>query len=726
MKNLARFLALSLPLVGFTFPTSSLLYAQTVTPASTSFNAGSNNVCPSGKTTPAPCDSEHTLSFSVTAGTTVGGVAILTTGAPDLDFKAKANDTSTTLCKAQTYASAATCTVDVTFAPLAPGARNGAVEILDGSGSVLAMTYIHGIGVGPQVAFTPWVEVFRGSGFNLPEGLAVDANGNIFVADGMNGAVKEVLAADDYATIKTINLVSSSSYPIGVAVDGAGNLFVSDHSYATVDEILAVGGYTTIRSIGSGFRDPFGLAVDGEGNVFVADGLNSTVNEILAAGGYTTVKTLGGGFTNPSDVAVDAAGNVFVADYANAAVKEILAAGGYTTVKTLGSGFQMPVGVAVDAAGNVFVADLNYHGVEEILAADDYSTVENLGGYPYPTSLSVAVDAVGNIFLLPFTSPVDAVTVFPRSQTPALAFSPPTGTTYQMSATLQNVGNATLTASGLVLTDTVDFALVAGSGTPPDCAATFSLAASEECNLSVDFTPQSAGPLTGSLVLTDNSGNAAAATQSISLSGTGAAAMANVSPAVLQFGSVPYPGGSATLPLTVTNTGTGKLTIDPSSNGRGAVITGSTCGAGLSAGKSCTLQVEFKPVQLGLNTNTLTIQTNGVGGPQVPVRGIASGVGSVSTTLAFGTVKGRGNSIALPLTVTNFGVLGNVTVATETGATTFKILSNGCTAGITAANSCTIEVEYAPVQQGTQTGYLKLIPSTGPEQIIVMVGALAP
>jgi len=725
MKNLARFLALSLPLVGFTFPTSSLLYAQTVTPASTSFNAGSNNVCPSGKTTPAPCDSEHTLSFSVTAGTTVGGVAILTTGAPDLDFKAKANDTSTTLCKAQTYASAATCTVDVTFAPLAPGARNGAVEILDGSGSVLAMTYIHGIGVGPQVAFTPWVEVFRGSGFNLPEGLAVDANGNIFVADGMNGAVKEVLAADDYATIKTINLVSSSSYPIGVAVDGAGNLFVSDHSYATVDEILAVGGYTTIRSIGSGFRDPFGLAVDGEGNVFVADGLNSTVNEILAAGGYTTVKTLGSGFTNPSDVAVDAAGNVFVADYANAAVKEILAAGGYTTVKTLGSGFQMPVGVAVDAAGNVFVADLNYHGVEEILAADDYSTVENLGGYPYPTSLSVAVDAVGNIFLLPFTSPVDAVTVFPRSQTPALAFSPPTGTTYQMSATVQNVGNATLTASGLVLTDTVDFALVAGSGTPPDCAATFSLAASEECNLSVDFTPQSAGPLTGSLVLTDNSGNAAAATQSISLSGTGAAAMANVSPAVLQFGSIPYPG-SATLPLTVTNSGDGTLTVNPSSNGRGAIITGNTCGAGIGGGKSCTLQVEFKPVQLGFNINTLTLQTNGPVNPQVSVRGTATGVGSVNTVLDFGTITGRGNTKTEALTVTNFGVSGNVAVAASTGATTFHVISNGCTSGVTSGNSCLIEVEYAPVQPGSQTSYLKLTPSTGPSQEIELEGTLVP
>jgi len=77
--------------------------------------------------------------------------------------------------------------------------------------------------------------------------------------------------------------------------------------------------------------------------------------------------------------------------------------------------------------------------------------------------------------------------------------------------------------------------------------------------------------------------------------------------------------------------------------------------------------------------------------------------------------------------VTNFGVPGSVTVATETGATTFTVIDNSCTAGgLIEGTSCDITVRYAPVQQGTQTAYLKLIPSVGPEQIIVMTGTLVP
>jgi len=77
--------------------------ASATTPASAqAINFGSINVCPAGKTTPAPCNVNKTVTFSIPAGTTISSIAILTTGIPDLDFKAKADDTGTTLCKAQT------------------------------------------------------------------------------------------------------------------------------------------------------------------------------------------------------------------------------------------------------------------------------------------------------------------------------------------------------------------------------------------------------------------------------------------------------------------------------------------------------------------------------------------------------------------------------------------------------------------------------------------------
>ena len=108
-------------------------------------------VCPSF----APCNYSLTLTYNLAANTTIGSIKVLTQGAPNLDFQPLAKDTSTTLCALQTYTSATTCTVDVTFAPLAPGQRNGAVQILDGSGNVLSTTLIYGTGIAPSDDLPP-------------------------------------------------------------------------------------------------------------------------------------------------------------------------------------------------------------------------------------------------------------------------------------------------------------------------------------------------------------------------------------------------------------------------------------------------------------------------------------------------------------------------------------------------------------------------------------------
>ena len=144
--------------------------------------------------------------------------------------------------------------------------------------------------------------------------------------------------------------------------------------------------------------------------------------------------------------------------------------------------------------------------------------------------------------------------------------------------------------------------------------------------------------------------------------------------------------------------------------------------AGIAAGKSCTLQVEFKPIRLGPNANTITIATNTAVSPKVPARGTATGVDSVSTVLELPTITAYRPSETMALTVTNYGVPGSVTVGTLTGAESFKVTSNTCTAGVTQGNSCAIQIEYAPAAQGTLTAYLQLTPSTGPVQYTVMQG----
>ena len=710
--------------LSFVFAALVALGSATTPAFAQAVNFGSINVCPSGKTTPSPCSANETVTFSILAGTTISSIAIVTTGIPDLDFKAKADDPSTTLCKAQTYSSATTCTVDINFAPISPGTRKGAVELLNGT-TVVAMTYIYGTGIGPASAFNPSAEVFRASDLGQGVAIAVDAAGNPFVAYA--DSVQKLNAATGYNSVETISYEGTLS----IALDGAGNLFANGEGDPdVVYEFFAADDYKTNKTVLETFATISGIAVDAAGNLFVAYPTHNEIRESLAAGGYTTYKYLTGDFNYPNDIALDADGNLFVADTANSLIKELTVADGYKTVKTLASR-KYPTVIAMDAADDLYVVESTTSGyfyfndtqpaLVEILAAGGYTTVDYLNSYAQFV-FQIAVDSSGNVFT-PGSGLGEGVDELVRSQPAPLAF-PDTvvGGDNQLVTTAQNVGSGPATFSGLSLTNHADFSLASGSS--QDCAVGLPLAPGAQCDLDIDFTPQAIGSASGSLVLTESTENTPGSTQSIALSGTGLSV--GVSPTVLDFGSIPYPD-TATQTLTVTNGGKTALTIDPSSNGRGAVIAGNTCGASLAAGKSCTLQVEFKPVQFGLNTNTITIKTNGPASPQVPVRGTATGVGSETTSIDFGTVNGRGGSSSDDLTVTNFGVPGSVTVATETGATTFTVIDNSCTAGgLIEGTSCDITVRYAPVQQGTQTAYLKLIPSVGPEQIIVMTGTLVP
>ena len=293
-------------------------------------------------------------------------------------------------------------------------------------------------------------------------------------------------------------LGSGLSEPDGVAVDGSGNIFVADRTGSNVEEILAAGGYTTVNSLGIGFTTPEGVAVDGSGNLFVADTYNNAVKEMLAAGGYTTISTLGSGFSYPQSVAVDGIGNVFVADTANSAVKEILAAGGYITVNTLGSGFSLPGGVAMDGSGNVYVADYGNNRVEKLDYADAPSlsfSSTPVGSTSTDSPQTVTVENIGNA---PLTFPV-----------------PSTGS------------NPSISTSFILNSSEASACPVVSSGSSE--AAT--LAAGTSCLLPVSFEPGSVGSLSGALTLTDNNLNAAGpnyATQTISISGTGALAQAQL------------------------------------------------------------------------------------------------------------------------------------------------------------------------------------------------------
>jgi Domain of unknown function DUF11 len=361
----------------------------------------------------------------------------------------------------------------------------------------------------------------------------VDASGNVFVADDLHHAVKEILAAGGYTTIKTLG--SGFSLPYGVAVDGSGNVFVTDQGSNAVYEILAAGGYTAVKTLGSGFNGLTFVAVDGSGNLFVGGSSNNPVTEIVAAGGYTTLQTLGSEHFFSTGVAVDGSGNVFVEDYQGGNVQEMLAAGGYTTVKVLASGFRYPTGLAVDGIGNVFLTDQGaaYPGSEsggsvlEILAAGGYTTVKTLTT-DFNGPNGVALDGSGNVFFA-WNSDIEKLDY---ADPPSVTF--PTPTPVGSKDTADGAKTVSVWSSGnqpLLFT-------TPAAGSNPDypedfpknaadtnlCAAGASLAPGVSCDVSMNFVPSATGALTESVTLTTNTLNTEATQQAIAVTGNSTSA----------------------------------------------------------------------------------------------------------------------------------------------------------------------------------------------------------
>jgi len=215
--------------------------------------------------------------------------------------------------------------------------------------------------------------------FNLPQSIAIDANGNLYVADFNNKAIRKITPAGAVTTF-----ASGLNGPTGVAVDNLGNVFVADYMSNTIKKITPAGAVSVFAGSGTpglldgtgtaaNFKSPYGVAVDANNNVYVADMQNNAIRQITPTGVVTTLAGNGTNgqadgtgaaarFTLPGSLAVDATGNIFVSDGGNNSIRKITPAGVVTTVAGLGGPTALNNlnlvggGLKIDNAGNIIFA----------------------------------------------------------------------------------------------------------------------------------------------------------------------------------------------------------------------------------------------------------------------------------------------------------------------------------------------------------------------------------
>ena len=262
--------------------------------------------------------------------------------------------------------------------------------------------------------------------FNGLAGVAVDSSGTIFVADTVNSTIRQITAAGVVTTIggtagtpgylDGVGTATQFNYPTGLALDAAGNLYIADNRNFTIRK-----GSTPTSSGGSGGTGGSGSGGSGSGSGSTGTGTGSTGTGTGSTGSGSTAGV--GFFLHPGGISEDASGNVFIADTANHTIKRIALDGTVTGVSgkegvsgsndanlAVDARYNAPTGLIVDTAGDIFIADTGNGTVREISSLGVVTTVAGSAGNhgsqdgtgsgaQFSSPTGITIDTSGNIYV---------------------------------------------------------------------------------------------------------------------------------------------------------------------------------------------------------------------------------------------------------------------------------------------------------------------------------------
>ena len=237
--------------------------------------------------------------------------------------------------------------------------------------------------------------------FNYPQSMIKDAFGNLYIADSNNNAVRMMSPSGMITTFAGsatglggnadgMGTSALFSFPDGIAIDAAGNLFVADYGNNAIRKIAPDGMVSTFYS-GTDTFGPGGICFDSSGNLIVTAQNSSQILKITPAGVATTIAGNTAGYANGSgtsalfnmedDVRADTLGNLYVADFLNNAIRKISPTGVVTTfagsdVSGNAAGyadgvgtaaiFNEPSGLAIGPGRVIYVADIYNNDIRKI------------------------------------------------------------------------------------------------------------------------------------------------------------------------------------------------------------------------------------------------------------------------------------------------------------------------------------------------------------------------